>query len=128
MLYVCINNIREDKDVFLWLPTGIGKSISYEVMPFVWDVLFEYVIRLKIHVCKPLNYMHVHAVCTRLFFSTLLIQRAWGQSYNSVCMSACMSICFTLSHPNKLRLMKCLSQSLLLRMCTPTTSCHMTIT
>lgn len=28
----------EGKDVFLWLPTGFGKSICYEVLPFVFDV------------------------------------------------------------------------------------------
>ena len=28
----------EGKDVFLWLPTGFGKSICYEVSPFVFDV------------------------------------------------------------------------------------------
>ena len=26
----CINNISEGKDVFLWLPTGFGKSLCYE--------------------------------------------------------------------------------------------------
>ena len=28
----------EGKDVFLWLPTGLGKSICYKVLPFVFDV------------------------------------------------------------------------------------------
>ena len=30
--------IYEGKDVFLWLPTGFGKSICYEILPFVFDV------------------------------------------------------------------------------------------
>ena len=33
----CINNISEGKDVFLWLPTGFGKSLCYELLPFVFD-------------------------------------------------------------------------------------------
>ena len=32
-----VRNIYEGKDVFLWLPTGFGKSVCYEVLPFVLD-------------------------------------------------------------------------------------------
>ena len=31
----CISHLYEGKDVFLWLPTGFGKSLCYEVLPFV---------------------------------------------------------------------------------------------
>ena len=32
-----IRHMYEGKDVFLWLPTGFGKSVCYEVLPFVMD-------------------------------------------------------------------------------------------
>ena len=33
----CVDNIVAGRDVFLWLPTGFGKSICYEVLPFVFN-------------------------------------------------------------------------------------------
>jgi len=33
----CVKAIYEGKDVFLWLPTGFGKSMCYEVLSFVFD-------------------------------------------------------------------------------------------
>ena len=32
-----IHSIYRGRDVFVWLPTGFGKSICYEVMPFMMD-------------------------------------------------------------------------------------------
>ena len=32
-----IRYLYQRKDIFLWLPTGFGKSICYEVLPFLCD-------------------------------------------------------------------------------------------
>ena len=32
-----VRHMYEGRDVFLWLPTGFGKSICYEVLPFLFD-------------------------------------------------------------------------------------------
>ena len=82
--FVCIKNISEGKDIFLQLPMDFGKYICYEVLLGLCSIrvvmphaiasrkdspICEDVIRLKIHMSKSVNYAHVRAVCTRLFFS-----------------------------------------------------------
>ena len=32
-----VRAVYEGRDVFVWLPTGFGKSICYELLPFVFD-------------------------------------------------------------------------------------------
>ena len=32
-----IHSIYRSRDVFVWLPNGFGKSLCYEVLPFVMD-------------------------------------------------------------------------------------------
>ena len=32
-----VQAICEGRDVFVWLPTGFGKSLRYQLLPFVFD-------------------------------------------------------------------------------------------
>ena len=36
-----VRHVYEGRDVFLWLPTGFGKSICYEVLPFLLDLKLD---------------------------------------------------------------------------------------
>ena len=33
----CITSVLGGKEVFMWLPTGFGKTICYEILPFAFD-------------------------------------------------------------------------------------------
>ena len=48
-----IKAVYDGKDVFLWLPTGYGKSICYQALPFLFDF------KLK----RTTLPSHKHSVC-----------------------------------------------------------------
>ena len=48
-----VQALYEGKDVFLWLPTGYGKSICYQILPFLFDF------KLKCTALPPSK----HSVC-----------------------------------------------------------------
>ena len=53
----CIKYIYDGKDVFLRLPTGFGKSLCYEVLPFVFDDKLGKDNSLVIVVSPPISLM-----------------------------------------------------------------------
>ena len=36
-----IMNVYKGKDIFVWLPTGYGKSVCYECLPFLFDMKLD---------------------------------------------------------------------------------------
>ena len=66
----CINNISKGKDVFLWLPTCFGKSLCYELLPFVFDYRYgkrNNVVQYRDFTAHKLSLMvdQVSSLCSR---------------------------------------------------------------
>ena len=36
-----LQNVYEGRDVFVWLPTGYGKSVCYQLLPYMFNVKFS---------------------------------------------------------------------------------------
>ena len=74
-----IKAVNDGKDVFLWLPTGYGKSICYQALPFLFDF------KLK----RTTLPSHKHSVCVIVSpLITLMLSKSpglellvWGQQF-----------------------------------------------
>ena len=91
-----VKHLFEGKDVFVWFPTGYGKSICYQLLPFVFDVKLgrtnaSLVDRSVVLVIFPLV-----SDSTRILLSVSFIC-IFIEIYN--CFTACFAVEFTIA-PN----------------------------
>jgi len=82
-----IKHLYEGKDVFLWLPTGFGKSLCYEVLPFVLDDKLGrhgsvVIVKIQVSCCEKLLWSGPYSVrrgtielVSLLLLSSLLFRR-----------------------------------------------------
>ena len=57
----CVQCVYEGKDVFVWLPTGFGKTVCFEVLPFMFDMKLGRVDSLVV-VASPLASLMIDQV------------------------------------------------------------------
>ena len=68
------------KDVFLWLPTGYGKSLCFQLLPFLFDFKFNRTgplsLRSVVIVISPLVSLMVDQVCYFNLSGTFLARKS----------------------------------------------------
>ena len=79
-----VRYVYKGKDVILWLPAGFGKSLCYEVTPFVFDVM-------QCSVALDSLTAEVHQIICYSFQASTLVQTCFGRPSFSVMQLATSS-------------------------------------
>ena len=71
------------KDIFLLLPTGFGRSLCYEVPPFVFDVmqcsLTLHSLTAEVHQVLRCSLQLSHALCANVLWQTIIFSYSYIQ-------------------------------------------------
>ena len=89
-----VRHLSEGKDIFVWFPTGYGKSICYQLLPFVFDVKVGRTNAPLIDRNVVLVIFPIVSDSTLILLSVSFI-RILIEIYN--CFTACFTVEFTIA-------------------------------